>query len=94
MTSPFPGMDPYLEISGDWRDFHAAFIALCCGTLNDQLPENSVARIDERFTLLELPSGRDRGGYPDVSVLRSGPSPHRAGGARGWRRSNRSHSGS
>ena len=21
MASPFPGMDPYLEISGDWRDF-------------------------------------------------------------------------
>ena len=29
MPSPFPGMDPYLEISGDWRDFHSRFLNSC-----------------------------------------------------------------
>ena len=27
MHRPFPGMDPFLEISGDWRDFHARFLS-------------------------------------------------------------------
>ncbi len=78
MPSPFPGMDPYLEISGDWRDFHARFINVCCDAVNDRLPDNYIARMDERFRLLELPDERARTGYPDVAVLQTRPSAERA----------------
>jgi Protein of unknown function (DUF4058) len=71
MTSPFPGMDPYLEISGDWRDFHATFIASCRDAIRAQLPANYVARIDERFRVLEMPADRGRVGLPDVSVVQT-----------------------
>ena len=27
MTSPFPGVDPYLEDQDYWREFHKAFIS-------------------------------------------------------------------
>src|SRR5437899_1572397 len=75
MPSPFPGMDPYLEISGDWRDFHARFIANSCDAIADQLPENYVARIDERFRVLELPHDRHEARCP--GDLHRDPSPAR-----------------
>jgi hypothetical protein len=53
VNSPFPGMDPYLEISGDWRDFHAMFIASCRDAISERLPENYIARLDERFCVQE-----------------------------------------
>ena len=73
MTSPFPGMDPFLEVSGDWRDFHASFIASCRDAINDRLPDPYVARIDERFRVVRTRQGGGRGRYPDVSVVRTEP---------------------
>jgi hypothetical protein len=73
VPSPFPGMDPYLEISGDWRDFHATFINYSREAIADRLPDHYVARIDERFHLLGVPSERDKGRLPDVAVVRTGP---------------------
>jgi len=72
MPSPFPGMDPFLEIAGDWRDFHSAFISYARQALNEHLPEDYVARIDERFYLAELPD-EDRHFLPDVAITRGGP---------------------
>jgi hypothetical protein len=46
------GRPPYLEISGDWRDFHARFLNGCADVLSDQLPDNYVARIEEQFQIL------------------------------------------
>ena len=34
MTSPFPGMDPYLEAPDIWPDFHAALSVEISGELN------------------------------------------------------------
>jgi hypothetical protein len=68
MGSPFPGMDPYLEISGDWRDFHARFLNACADALADQLPENYVARIEEQFQILEFPEETEERRLPDVSI--------------------------
>ncbi len=73
MPTPFPGMDPYLEISGDWRDFHATFIATCPNTLNDLLPEHYVARIDERFRIMETPNDRGPSRCPDIAVEKTRP---------------------
>ena len=72
MNSPFPGMDPYIEVSGDWRDFHASFIANARDALNDLLPDRYVARIDERFRVVQSPPEDDPSRYPDVSVVRTG----------------------
>src|SRR5690242_17207551 len=37
MASPFPGMDPYLEVPRRWQDFHNALAAEIRSMLNDQL---------------------------------------------------------
>jgi len=71
MPSPFPGMDPYLEISGDWRDFHARFLTGCADTIAQRLPRNYVARIEERFQILEYPKDVEEHRYPDVSISRT-----------------------
>ena len=49
MTSPFPGMDPYLEHPGYWRDFHQSFIIYWRDWLADHLPDHYAVRIDERL---------------------------------------------
>ena len=81
MPSPFPGMDPYLEISGDWRDFHARFLNGCADAIAERLPRNYVARIEERFQILEYPQDVEQHRYPDVSISRTGSSQTPAGPA-------------
>ena len=73
MTSPFPGMDPYLEQY--WQDLHARLILYACDQLEDQLPGNLIARVEERV-VLETDDAQDRSIYPDVKIveLRSRPS--------------------
>ena len=65
MPSPFPGMDPYLEISGDWRDFHATFIAHCRDTLNELLPDPPLGELGAKratqVTLHRRRVGTNRG---------------------------------
>ncbi len=73
MPSPFPGMDPYLEISGDWRDFHTRYLNGCAEALAERLPENYVARIEEHFQILEYPQDTEQHRYPDVAVAQIRP---------------------
>lgn len=70
--SPFPGMDPYLEISGLWPDFHATFINYCREALSDLLPDHYEARIGERVNLVEVEPERIKRIGPDVSITRGG----------------------
>ena len=72
MASPFPGMDPFLEISGDWRDFHARVLNTCADQLSDRLPEGYIARIEEEFHILEYPEESTQRRLPDVSIARTG----------------------
>src|SRR5580765_4063625 len=76
MPSPFPGIDPYLEGQGHWLDFHARFVPVLADAINERLPEDYLARIDERMTLVEL-SHDDQSKLirPDVSVIRGEYSP-------------------
>lgn len=87
MPSPFPGMDPYVEALGRWPSFHASFIARCADALNEALPENYIATIDER---VQLESGGDEAGAsiaapavkrlgPDVAISHSGSPGDRRG---------------
>jgi hypothetical protein len=48
MPSPFPGMDPYIESSGVWEDFHHNLIGEIQNAVAAKLPANYVARAGER----------------------------------------------
>ncbi len=65
MKSPFPGMDPYLE--QHWGDVHHNLITFAQGMINEYLPRDLRARVQERV-LVELPSA-DRVYYPNLRVL-------------------------
>ncbi len=73
MRSPFPGMDPYLEMH--WRDVHHRLITYSCDVIQGRLPSDLVARVEERV-YLEAELGESRARYPDVKVVeypRGGP---------------------
>jgi hypothetical protein len=64
MKSPFPGMDPYLEQF--WPDVHASLIIYMRDQLEEQLPGNLIARVEERVVLEteEDPHAV----YPDIKI--------------------------
>ena len=67
MSSPFPGMDPYLE--AHWRDVHASLIIYARDALQGVLPGGLRARVEESV-LLETPQGiGDHPLFPDVRVV-------------------------
>ena len=49
MKSPFPGMDPYLE--PHWPGLHTQLAALATAQLNGRLPDDLVARPEERVAI-------------------------------------------
>lgn len=51
-SSPFPGMDPYLEGS-EWMSFHAAFAIEIGGQLSEKLPDNYIARAERDMVVRE-----------------------------------------
>jgi len=65
MTSPFPGMDPYLEEPASWPDVHQRLITYLADDLQSSLPHDYIARIGERVYLVEP----ERNIYPDVVLL-------------------------
>ena len=52
MESPFPGMDPYVEASGLWGDFHGDLIRDIKLTLAAAVPERYLVRSEQRSYLL------------------------------------------
>ncbi len=78
MRSPFPGMDPYLE--EHWRDVHHSFLTYARDAMQDHLPTNLRARLEERV-FVEPEEGPGRGIYPDVRVVEYPPRGGAAPGA-------------
>jgi hypothetical protein len=80
MQSPFPGMDPYLEMH--WLDVHGALIAETRRLLNRSLPQGLVARMEERVAI-DGDDGRELRVGPDVFVYNpaAGPWDQPSGGA-------------
>lgn len=70
MPSPFPGMDPYLEQSGAWGDFHHEFISCLRAAIASRLPEIYDARIEERVTLVQSFDESRQSFEPDVMLSR------------------------
>ncbi len=71
MESPFPGMDPYLEQY--WRDVHHGLITYARDELQQQLPTDLRARMEERV-FVESDDPKYRTFYPDVHVFERGRS--------------------
>jgi uncharacterized protein DUF4058 len=69
MSSPFPGMDPYLE--QHWGDVHHSFITYARDQLRPKLPRDLRARVEERV-FVESPIGRERSLVPDVRIFERG----------------------
>jgi hypothetical protein len=66
MKSPFPGMDPYLERY--WRDVHHRLITYAADQLQEQLPADLRAMVEERV-FVEIENGYRRSPSPDVQVI-------------------------
>src|SRR4051812_11612689 len=64
--SPFAGMDPYLEEF--WHDIHVNLVGLARSALNDLLPEDLVARSEDRVAIGGGETGGDQVYQPDVTL--------------------------
>ena len=67
MQCPFPGMDPYIEMSGLWDDFHADMIAEIKRAIAPQLPPHDAVRTGERY-YVDVCSPTDLGAVDDRLV--------------------------
>src|SRR6266511_3916447 len=70
MKSPFPGMDPYIELCGFWGDFHSRLIVHILEALETVLPRKYRVRTEQRevIELVEREGKDNRSMYPDVGV--------------------------
>ena len=75
MSSPFPGMDPFIE-GQLWRDFHASFPPVMREFLNRELPPGYVTRVESDVVLCD-DGGWSQPRVADLSVSDDGS----AGGA-------------
>lgn len=78
MPSPFPGMNPFLEQSGVFHDFHQSLIPVLRELLEDQLTSTYLVKLEEQLFIHELSAEERRYlGRADVAVdrVRSGPAP-------------------
>jgi len=69
--SPFPGMDPYIEVSHLWEDFHNKLIGEIERALAARVPDRYVVRTPERSYIALAESEADvdeRSIAPDVAV--------------------------
>jgi Protein of unknown function (DUF4058) len=69
MPSPFPGMNPYLEQSYDWEEFHLNFIARMQEYLHARIGPKYIVKAEVRLLLHER-SASERGfiGKGDVGI--------------------------
>ncbi len=81
MPSPFPGMDPYIEQSRLWVDFHSDLASEIRAELNSQIRPVYFARLTPYTTYeaIELFRSRRQAIRPDVGVLREVAAPYYAG---------------
>jgi hypothetical protein len=71
MSTPFPGMDPYLESPGIWQQIHADLIVDIRRFLAPRLRPRYYVAIEQLTYLTILPPSEERVGRPDVMVVSS-----------------------
>ncbi|MEM9162494.1 MAG: DUF4058 family protein [Cyanobacteria bacterium P01_F01_bin.4] len=69
MSSPFPGMDPYLEHPDFWQEFHSRLIVAIADALGPQLRPRYRVAIEKR--VYEDATGDVLIGRPDAAVFRA-----------------------
>ena len=70
MPSPFPGMDPYIESEGSWRNFHSRYVPAMAEAILAGLPERYYVRVEEDIYLHELSADeRHLLGRPDAFIV-------------------------
>lgn len=74
MPSPFPGMDPYIELPEIWSDFHGGLAETIRAELNAVIQPSYVARMTPYVTYDLVEVAQVRHVSPDVSVWQSQPS--------------------
>jgi hypothetical protein len=81
MKSRFAGMDPYIESSGLWRNFHANLLIKIQDALADLVPRHYLVRAEERSYLLLATEDEkeEREFYPDVRVIEQESRPRKRG---------------
>jgi hypothetical protein len=85
MSSPFPGMDPFIEACGLWGDFHDDLINEIKRALAQTVPPRYVVRTGERsYVVLIGSEGKDCHPFlPDVRVEKPRPRGRAEGPTRG-----------
>ena len=73
MSSPFPGMDPYLEESEHWRGFHHHLAEELVRRLNPQIVPKYFAEVEVHVALEDLAIVQTHHIYPDVNVVEALP---------------------
>ncbi len=73
MPSPFPGMDPYIEDSKIWSDFHGDLAAEIRAELNKGLQPRYVAQLTPYVTYEIVEISERHGVRPDVGVFQPQP---------------------
>src|SRR5262245_57246710 len=76
MPTPFPGMDPFLELPAHWPHFHYTFINYWSEAIADLLPDQYEANIGERVYLSESDPEIRKLFLPDVALAEN-PSANR-----------------
>src|SRR5437660_1235008 len=72
MPSPFPGMNPYLEQTDTWEDFHQRFITHAGDTLSGRVGPHYLVKIEVRLYVHELSEEERRfAGRADLEVTDS-----------------------
>lgn len=76
MTSPFPGMDPYIEARREWSDFHNSLAEVLRTELNTLLATNyyAVTTTYATYDIIQIAQQERRSISPDVSVWQTVPS--------------------
>ena len=69
MSSPFPGMDPYLEAPEIWRGFHHLLADEIIAQLNEKLSPRYYADVEVRTVLEEVGVATTKTVYPDAAIL-------------------------
>ncbi len=80
MPSPFPGMDPYLEVPEIWVDFHSDLAAEIRTRLNRTMPPRYIARLSPRIVYEVVEISEVHSARPDIGVYVSGEEPSATGG--------------
>src|SRR4051794_14888313 len=73
MPSPFPGMDPYIESSEIWSDFHHNLATEIQARLNGVIQPRYFAGVGSYATYEVIEIGESRGIRPDVGIWQRQP---------------------